>query len=182
MKIGIILGSTRPTRISPFIGDWIHHILSENGLAVEIIDLQEMNLPFLNEAVMPSLHQYELETTLQWSTIINGFDGFVLLSPQYNWGYPAVLKNALDLLYDEWRGKPVSIVTYGGHGGFQAALGLGLVVRGLRMRPLATNPQIAIRDSARDSKGQLRDVDALLSPYRSAVLNMGKEFMDTQRN
>ncbi|MCI1661139.1 NADPH-dependent FMN reductase [Bifidobacterium psychraerophilum] len=182
MKLGIILGSTRPTRISPVLGTRIQGFLEESGLEVDIIDLVDVGLPFLNEAAMPSLHQYEAESTKRWSGIVTAFDGFVLLSPQYNWGYPAVLKNALDTLYVEWRGKPVSMVTYGGHGGFQAALALGLVVRGLHMRPLATNPQITISEQATDERGQLIDADALLEPYRPSFLALGKEFLSSGKD
>lgn len=177
MNIGIILGSTRPSRISPSIGSWIAQTLNDGNVSARTIDLLDVDLPFLNEETMPSLHHYTRDSTKQWSDIVSGYDGFVLLSPQYNWGYPAVLKNALDTLYTEWRGKPVSLVTYGGHGGFQAALGLGLVVRGLHMRPLPTNPQISISEHDTDEQGQLMDVDALLSPYLPSFQSMGAEFL-----
>lgn len=177
MKIGIILGSTRPARISSALGDWIAKTLTRDELEVDIIDLADIGLPFLDEPEIPSLHHYRRESTLRWSAVVAGYDGFVLLSPQYNWGYPGVLKNALDTLYDEWRGKPVGVVTYGGHGGFQAALALGLVIRGLRMRPLATNPQITINDEDRDENEALNDVDRLLSPYLPAFTGMADEFL-----
>lgn len=177
MNIGIILGSTRPSRISPTLGAWIAQTLNESGVNARIIDLLDIDLPFLDETAMPSLHQYAHDSTRRWSDIVSEYDGFVLLSPQYNWGYPAVLKNALDTLYTEWRGKAVGLVTYGGHGGFQAALGLGLVIRGLHMLPLPTNPQISIGDDDIDEHGQMVDVDALLSPYRRSFQSMGSEFL-----
>ncbi|MFT8536834.1 NADPH-dependent FMN reductase [Bifidobacterium aquikefiri] len=181
MKIAIILGSTRPTRISPTLGTWIADALRGHGLDVEIIDLIQVDLPFLNEPEQPSLHLYRNESTKRWSEIVSQYDGFILLSAQYNWGYPEVLKNALDTLYDEWRGKPVSVVTYGGHGGFQAALALGLVLRGLRMRTLATNPQITIHDDIdRDAEGKLTDVDRMMKPYETAFANVAQEFLTLQ--
>ncbi len=66
----------------------------------------------------------------------------VIVTPQYNWGYPAPLKNALDHLYQKWTGKPLVIVTYGGHGGNKCAAQLRQVAAGLHMRPVATMPGI----------------------------------------
>jgi len=68
----------------------------------------------------------------------------VFVTPQYNWGYPAALKNALDHLYSEWAGKPAMIVTYGGHGGGRCAAQLRQVLEGLHMQPLATMPALVL--------------------------------------
>ncbi|MQS44865.1 NAD(P)H-dependent oxidoreductase [Lactobacillus salsicarnum] len=76
---------------------------------------------------------------------MNSLDGIIILYPQYNWGYPAVLKNALDYLYDEWRGKPVSTIVYGSHGGFQAQIALDLVLKGLHMNTLNSTISLSIK-------------------------------------
>lgn len=65
---------------------------------------------------MPQTGTYHHETTKRWSEKIATYAGFIFIVPQYNWGYPAVLKNALDYLYREWQGKPACLVTFGGHG------------------------------------------------------------------
>jgi len=83
---------------------------------------------------------YALEHTRAWSGKVSEGDAFVFVSPQYNWGYPAPLKNALDHLHREWSGKPAMIVTYGSQGGGRCADQLRQVLQGLRMRPVATMP------------------------------------------
>ena len=66
------------------------------------------------------------------------------MSPQYNWGYPAALKNAIDHCYQEWKGKPLIIVTYGGHGGGKCATQLRQVAEGLEMRVASTSPGLTL--------------------------------------
>lgn len=81
--------------------------MAKPELTIDIIDLAEINLPFLDEPEIPAMGNYQKTHTKQWSNLISQYDGFVLLFPQYNWGYPAVIKNALDYLYEEWQHKPV---------------------------------------------------------------------------
>lgn len=99
-----------------------------------------MNLKFL--IWVPYLGLYVHEKTRKWSELVQSYDGFVFVFPQYNWGYPAVLKNAIDYLGKEWQGKPVSLVTFGGHGGLQAQIAMKLVVTGLKMAALPVDLQI----------------------------------------
>ena len=91
-----------------------------------------VDLPFLDEPRMAALGHYEHEHTLAWSSLVDSFDGFIFVFPQYNWGYPAVLKNALDFLYAEWRDKPASFLTFGTRGGSLAAEQFHVVMVGLR--------------------------------------------------
>lgn len=175
-KIGLILGSTRPTRISPDIAAWLQQNLAQPGLDVDLIDLAAINLPLLDETEQPSTGIYHEAHTQQWSQLIQGYDGFILLFPQYNWGYPAPLKNALDYLYKEWAHKPVSLVSYGGHGGFQAAQGMNLVVRGLKMQLLTNNLQITLHRADLDEQGHFLDVNQALAPYTFNAHQIGAEF------
>lgn len=175
-KIGIIVGSTRPSRIGPSIADWLQKQLKTPHLDVDVIDLAQIDLPLLDEIAMPSDGHYELEHTKNWSRLIQGYQGFVLLFPQYNWGYPAPLKNALDCLYSEWRGKPVSMVSYGGRGGFQAALALSLVLRGLKFHRLSTNIEISLKSADLDSHGHFKAPNQALAPYEFNVQQLSAEF------
>lgn len=177
-NIGIIAGSNRPGRICLSITEWITTEMQREDLNLTIIDLAEITLPFLDEPDLPARHNYKNEHTKHWSETINGFDGFVLVFPQYNWGYPAVLKNALDYLYDEWAGKPVSIMSYGGHGGFQAALGMRLVTQGLAMYNMATNPSFHLTKEMFDEQGQIKALTQVLSPYRQSIQAVSAEFSD----
>lgn len=175
-KIGIIIGATRPSRIGPSIADWLQKHLQTEHLAVDIIDLATLDLPLLDEEAMPSDNAYQLDHTKQWSQLVSSYDGFVLLFPQYNWGYPAPLKNALDCLYKEWRGKPVSMVSYGGHGGFQAALALSLVLRGLKFNRLSTNIEISLKAPELDDFGHFKNANQSLAPYAFNVQQLSAEF------
>ncbi|MCI1553496.1 MAG: NAD(P)H-dependent oxidoreductase [Levilactobacillus sp.] len=174
-KIGLIIGSTRPSRISPSIAKWLQVRVTQPDLPVDLLDLATIDLPFLKDPAMPADHQYTLDSTKRWSEQVQGYDAFILLFPQYNWGYPAPLKNALDTLYQEWRGKPVSLVSYGNHGGFQAALGMQLVVRGLKMPLLTNNLQISLEKSWFDDQSQFTDVDLALTPYAAEARQLGAE-------
>lgn len=180
-NIGIIVGSNRPTRICYGIAEWLRNAMQHDALDLRLIDLAELNLPFLDEPEMPAHGHYQNEHTKAWSRIIQGYHGFVLVFPQYNWGYPAVLKNALDYLYREWAHKPVSIVCYGNHGGFQGALAMRLVTQGLHMKTMATNIPLNIEDEMFDEHGQFKDINAALEPYRVSAHLVACEFASLLR-
>ena len=114
----------------------------------ELVDLGEWPLPMNDEPEIPARGTYTQEHTLAWSRKIAGADAIVFVTPQYNRGYPAPLKNALDHLYKEWNGKPAVIVTYGGHGGDKCAAQLRQVVEGLKMHPVPTMPGITLSPEA----------------------------------
>ncbi|WP_430535717.1 NAD(P)H-dependent oxidoreductase [Listeria rocourtiae] len=175
-RIGLIIGSTRPTRVCRTVAEWAMKEMEHGLLNLSLIDLAEVNLPFLDEPEIPAHRNYQQEHTKAWSRVINEYDGFVLVFPQYNWGYPAVLKNALDFLYDEWRGKPVSIMCYGGHGGFQATLSMKLVTQGLHMYNIATNPALDISDDMFDESGQFKNIEKDFARYKIPLQSMSSEF------
>jgi NAD(P)H-dependent FMN reductase len=117
---------------------------ASTGLSYDLVDLADWPLPMDDEAGIPALGGYDQEHTRAWSRKIAGADAFVFVTPQYNRGYPAALKNAIDHLYAEWIGKPVAIVSYGGHGGDKCAAQLRQVTEGLKMRTVATMPGIKL--------------------------------------
>ncbi|MBA3927114.1 NADPH-dependent FMN reductase [Listeria rustica] len=175
-NIGLIIGSNRPTRVCRTVAEWAMKEMEHDKLNLSLIDLAEINLPFLDEPEIPAHGNYQKEHTKAWSELIKGYDGFVFIFPQYNWGYPAVLKNALDFLYDEWRGKPVSIMCYGGHGGFQAALSMKLVTQGLHMYNMATNPPLDISDEMFDERGQFKNIEKDFARYKLPLQAVSAEF------
>jgi NAD(P)H-dependent FMN reductase len=177
-SIGIIVGSNRPGRICLDVASWAQKQMLNDNLRLDLIDLAEINLPFLNEPEIPAHHKYLNDHTKAWSEKISQYDGFVLVFPQYNWGYPAVLKNALDYLYDEWANKPVSIMCYGGHGGFQGAMAMKLVTQGLHMLPMSTNPPLNIEDEMFDEHGQFKNIDNALARYKHPMQAVSAEFID----
>jgi NAD(P)H-dependent FMN reductase len=140
-RVLVIVASVRGRRIGHRIAEWAAGIARETvAAAFEIVDLKGWPLPPGEEPGLPALGNYVTDSTRAWSKKIAGADGFIFVTPQYNWGYPAPLKNALDHLYKEWHGKPAVIVTYGARGGGKCAGQLRQVLRGLDMKPVATMP------------------------------------------
>jgi NAD(P)H-dependent FMN reductase len=134
IQIGIILGSTRPNRNGEQVARWVFDIASRREDAeFELIDLRDYPLPHLDEALPASFGQYQNEHTRQWADKIASFDGFVIVTPEYNHGTSGVLKNAIDYLYAEWNNKAVGFVSYGAVGGARAAEHLRLVAAELQM-------------------------------------------------
>ena len=137
-SILVIIGSVRAQRICPLIANWVAELGRETiARDFEIVDLKDWPLPMDDEPGVPAAHDYVTERTKAWSRKISGAGAVVFVTPQYNWGYPAPLKNALDHLYKEWSGKPAMIVSYGSRGGGKCARQLRQVLRGLHMRPVA---------------------------------------------
>lgn len=135
----VIAGSTRPRRIALRVAEWVAEVgRGTTNASFEIVDLKDWPLPMDDEPAVPATGGYAFEHTRAWSRKIAAADAFVFVTPQYNWGYPAPLKNALDHLHREWAGKPAMIVTYGGHGGVRCGEQLQQVCQGLRMAPIAT--------------------------------------------
>jgi NAD(P)H-dependent FMN reductase len=133
-RIGIILGSTRPNRNGEQVAKWVLELASgRDDAEFELVDLRDFPLPHLDEPLPPSLGQYANDHTKQWAAKIASFDGFVIVTPEYNHGTSGVLKNAIDFLYAEWNNKAVGFVSYGSVGGARAAEHLRLVAGELQM-------------------------------------------------
>jgi NAD(P)H-dependent FMN reductase len=111
----IIIGSTRPVRVGPALGTWIHQrAVSHGAFDAELTDLAEVDLPMLDEPHHPRLRRYTRPHTLEWSATIDRADAFIWVLPEYNYGYTAPVKNAIDYLHAEWQYKPAGFVSYGG--------------------------------------------------------------------
>jgi NAD(P)H-dependent FMN reductase len=171
-----VIGSNRPQRICPEIAAWVQRALRAGELnEVELVDLEEIDLPFLDEPVMPAHGRYEHEHTVRWSELVRSYDGFVFVFPQYNWGYPAVLKNALDFLYDEWANRPAALVSYGSRGGGLAATQLRQVLQGLHMRSTETNIELKVDQAMFRDDGNFHDSDAAFAGYLVQVTALANE-------
>ena len=111
----IIIGSTRPGRVGPSVASWIAERAREHGgFDVQVTDLADLNLPLLDEPNHPRLQQYTHQHTKDWSALVDASDAFIFVTPEYNHGFNAVVKNAIDYLHGEWQHKPAGIVSYGG--------------------------------------------------------------------
>lgn len=137
-QLKIIIGSTRPTRKGPIVADWFLKIAKQHpDFEVELLDLKEIDLPLMDEPNHPRVQKYINAHTKKWSKTIDSADAFVIVTPEYNFGYPATLKNALDYLSVEWSDKPMGFVSYGGiSGGTRAVQELKLPVTALGMMPI----------------------------------------------
>lgn len=160
LKIQIILGSTRPNRMSEVVGKWaLQEAIKKADLEVEILDLRDYPLPFYNEALPPSQikGQYTNEVALKWVKKISEGDAYIIIAPEYNHGYPAVLKNALDYPYTEWSKKTVGFVSYGGVAGARSVEQLRQVCVELQMAPIRSAVHIQGVWTGFDEKGQPKD-------------------------
>ena len=153
----VIGGSVRAQRICIQISDWVAQLGRETtGGAFEVVDLRKWRLPMDDEPDIPATGRYAKGHTRAWSRKVAGASAVIFVTPQYNWGYPAPLKNALDHLYKEWAGKPAMIVSYGGHGGGRCAQQLRQVLDGLHMQPVTTMPGLILpRERVEANTGQV---------------------------
>jgi len=138
IKIKVIIGSTRKNRFSDKPGHWIYTEAKNKTDEVEILDLRDYPMPFYNEPVSPAMSggKYSNEIVNKWSEKIMDGDAFIIVTPEYNHGYPAVLKNALDSIFPEWNRKAVGFVSYGNAGGARSVEQLRQVVIELQMVPI----------------------------------------------
>jgi NAD(P)H-dependent FMN reductase len=145
VHIGIIIGSTRPGRNGEAVAKWVFENAKKRGDAdFELVDLKDYDLPLLDEPVPASFRQYTQDHTKKWAAKIAGFDGYILVTPEYNHGTSAALKNALDYLYQEWNNKAAGLVAYGMVGGARAAENLRLVLGELQVADVRTAVHLSL--------------------------------------
>src|SRR5947207_13001169 len=134
LRIAIIIGSTRPGRNGEAVAKWVYEIAQKRTDAeFELVDIEDFNLPLLDEPVPPIMGQYSKPHTKAWAAKVGSFDGYVFVTPEYNHGVPGVLKNAIDFLFREWNDKAAGFVSYGGAGGARAVEQLRLVLAEVQM-------------------------------------------------
>jgi len=129
IKVAIVIGSTRPGRKAEAVARWVHGIATQRTDAeFELVDLQDFDLPLLDEPMPPMRGQYSKPHTRAWSAKVASFDAYVFVTPEYNHGTSGALKNAIDYLYREWNNKAAGFVAYGSAGGVRAVEQLRLVM------------------------------------------------------
>lgn len=135
--IGIVIGSTREGRFGEKPARWIHEIAKQRTeLSFELIDLRDHPLPFFNEPMSPAWAPVKNEAAQRWAEKLATLDGLIVVTPEYNHGPSAVLKNAFDYAYKEFIRKPIGFVGYGGVGAARAVEQLRLVAVELQMAPV----------------------------------------------
>ncbi len=153
VRIAIILGSTRPGRNGEAVAKWVfENAKKRNDAEFELVDLKDYPLPLLDEPVPPSMGIYSHEHTKQWSRKIDSFDGFIFVTPEYNHGTSAALKNAIDFLYKEWNNKAAGFVAYGSAGGVRAVENLRLVMGELQVADVRAQVMLSLRTDFKNHK------------------------------
>ena len=183
----IIIASTRPGRVGLPVGTWFADVArAHGGFDVEVTDLAELNLPFMDEPKHPRFREYTHAHTRAWSETVDASDAFVFVMPEYNFGINAPLKNAIDFLHHEWHDKPVGFVSYGGiAAGTRAVQMTKQIVSALKMLPVYEavyipfvagriedgrfNPADVTRDAATALLDELVRVEAGMHTLRAAV-------------
>jgi NAD(P)H-dependent FMN reductase len=159
----VIIGSTRPGRAGLPIAEWfVERARQRGGFDVEVADLAEIALPLVDEPNHPRLRRYVHQHTKDWSARIESADAVVMVTPEYNYGYPAAVKNAIDYLHQEWQYKPVGFVSYGGvAAGTRAVQQLKQVVTTLKMVPVAESVNIPFHVSLMDEDGRFEGTEVV---------------------
>ncbi|MEJ0053131.1 MAG: NAD(P)H-dependent oxidoreductase [bacterium] len=161
--IQIILGSTREGRNGEKVAKWVaREAALRSDFTSEVLDVKEFNLPFFEGAGSPGMTGIIAPEAAKWSEAVAKGDGYIIVTPEYNHGYPAPLKNALDHLYKEWNNKPVAFVSYGGAaGGVRAAEQLRQVAAELRMASIRDSVVIPAVWAAFTSDGEPLEKESL---------------------
>jgi NAD(P)H-dependent FMN reductase len=173
LKIALIISSTRTPRVGPPIAQWVTSVLASTVppiATLETVDLANYPLPLspsgpripaniTSPGVPVPKGAYGDPQVDTWSEKVAGYDGFVFVTPQYNWSVPGVLKVSLDHLFHEWAGKPIAIVSYGGRGGGKAAVALTEIWKGLRGGEVVGGVELEITEGMElaQTKGELYD-------------------------
>lgn len=150
LEIAVVTGSTRPGRKSDSVAAWVTETANAAGMAAyTYLDLAAFDLPLLNEPLPPrfaamSGADYAHDHTKRWSSAIKRFDGFIFVTPEYNFGVPAALKNGLDYLYAEWNDKVAGIVSYGSAGGVKCAAQLRLSLGELQVATVSAEVNLSL--------------------------------------
>ena len=173
IKIKIILGSTRQNRFSEKPAQWIFEEAKKlEGVVAELLDLRDYPMPFFDSPMSPSMAkgQYSNEVIKKWAEKINDGDAFIIVAPEYNHGYTAVLKNALDVIYTEWNRKPVGFVSYGSAVGARSVEQLRQVAVELQMAPIRNAIHIPVDIFFATMMGEGPTGSEMFEPIRKGLM------------
>jgi NAD(P)H-dependent FMN reductase len=172
----IIIGSTRPGRAGLPIAQWFTgRAVAHGAFDVRVVDLAELNLPFLDEPNHPRLRQYIHQHTKDWSAIVDASDAFVIVTPEYNYGVTAPVKNAIDFLNLEWKDKAIGFVSYGGiAAGTRAVQQLKQIVTTLKMVPVFESVNIPFHAQFIDEEGEVQANDIMVQAASAMLDEMAR--------
>ncbi|KAI1736201.1 NADPH-dependent FMN reductase [Xylaria scruposa] len=164
-SVALITMSLRPARVggnvAALVKPYLEKELGPADIKIAPVDLRDFNLPIFNEnvapAMVPAMAQFQHDHSKAWSAEIAKHDGYVLVIPEYNYGVAGGTKNAIDYLLNEWKGKPLTIVSYGAQGGSKASQQAKEILSGMGLRVTETRPQLAFADARAEMGGILSE-------------------------
>lgn len=167
----IVIASTRPGRVGLPVAQWFEAAArAHDGFDVSVADLAAIGLPFMDEPSHPRLQQYTHQHTKDWSGIVGISDAFVLVMPEYNHSLTAPLKNAIDFLHNEWRYKPVGLVSYGGvSAGLRAAQVVKQVALSVKLTPVGETVSIPFVQQFLDDEGAIQPNEVMVQSARAML-------------
>ena len=172
--ISVIVGSTRQGRFSEKPARWIfQHLKKRTGIEARLLDLRDFPMPFFDQPMppaMPGRPPYENEAVERWTAEIARSDGFIVVTPEYNFGPSAVLKNALDWVYPEWNRKAVAFVSYGSVAGARSVQQLRETAIELQLAPVRSSVHIPVATLWAHFQGG--DVEAGLAELEASANTM----------
>lgn len=186
-RVMVVVGSVRDGRVGLSIAEWVRSALEKDSrFDIDWADLKEINLPMMTEPNHPRLRQYTQQQTREWSERVEAADAFIFVQAEYNYSYPAPLKNALDYLSHEWWRKPLGSVSYGGvSAGTRSVTALRVPALAVGLVPTGANMEISFPGNQIDDMGvfeptehqaqvfaaqcaEIVELDATLAPLRAA--------------
>lgn len=137
-QLKVVIASTRNERKGIAVANWFTEKVRANEyFNTEVLDLKDINLPMLDEPLHPKLQRYQYDHTKKWSQRVSEGDAYVFVIPEYNYGMPPALVNAVDYVFKEWNYKPAALVSYGGiSGGLRSAQMSKLILTTVKLVPL----------------------------------------------
>ena len=171
MQIGIVVGSIREGRVGAQVADWLLNIAKARSGEAEytLIDLKSFDLPLFDGPVPPSQLRgnYDHPAASAWASAIAGVDGLVFVSPEYNRAVPGAMKNAVDSIFEEWKGKPIAFAGYGYHGGKSALAQWHQIFAGFKI--LGTDEDISLNLGDELVDGVLQPADGQVAHAHSVL-------------
>ena|ERR1700760_4621604 len=194
LKVGLVICSTRTPRIGPSVVKYIKETIEARGKTqIEYIpvDVAEFNLPVFDEAVFPAMvpakAEYTKDHSKKWSAEMKKYDGYIWVTPEYNYGIPSSTKNAVDFLYNEISGKPAIVVSYGIMGGKNSSSSLVTTLEGMKLKVVSVKPNLPFAGAAQGpdlfsaAAGTIgADTLALWEKEHNSVITSAAEELETK--
>jgi NAD(P)H-dependent FMN reductase len=170
-KLQTIICSTRPGRIGPALGRWFHELAGQHeAFDAELVDIADFDLPIFDEPNHPATQNYQHDHTKKWAASVAAADAYVFVLPEYNFGPPPSLLNALNYLYFEWNFKPAGLLSYGGvSGGLRSAQMVKLTLTTLKIMPMYEGVMVQDVSGRVDADQRFQALDAHTSSARKML-------------